>query len=53
VYSGRIEKCTAFSVPVVIFEGRPESKDRLAIKKNKQNKKINVSLLQTLNYFST
>jgi hypothetical protein len=37
-----------------MYEGRPESKDRLAIKKNKQNKKkINVSLLQTLNYFST
>jgi hypothetical protein len=37
------------------YEGRPESKDRLAIKKNKQNKnkKFNVSLLQTLSYFST
>jgi hypothetical protein len=39
-----------------IYEGRPESKDRLAIKKNKQNinlKKFSVSLLQTLSYFST
>jgi hypothetical protein len=36
------------------YEGRPESKDRLAIKKNKQNKNnFNVSLLQTLSYFST
>jgi hypothetical protein len=38
------------------YEGRPESKDRLAIKKNKQNKKkrkFNVSLLQALSYFST
>jgi hypothetical protein len=38
-----------------MYEGRPEGKDRLAIKKNKQikNKKNNVSLLQTLSYFST
>jgi hypothetical protein len=37
-----------------MYEGRPESKDRLAIKKNKQkiNKQNNVSLLQTLSYFS-
>jgi UDP-N-acetylglucosamine pyrophosphorylase len=32
-----------------IYEGRPESKDRLAIKKNKQNGNKNVSL-QTLSY---
>jgi hypothetical protein len=42
------------SVTISYYEGRPESKDRLAIKKNKQNKnKINISLLQTLSYFST
>jgi hypothetical protein len=40
----------------VMYEGRPESKDRLAIKKNKHNKNkhnFNVSSLQTLSYFST
>jgi hypothetical protein len=37
---------------VLLYEGRPESKNRLAIKKNKQ-KNNNVSLLQTLSYFST
>jgi hypothetical protein len=38
------------------YEGHPESKDRFAIKKNKQSKNkkfFNVSLLQTLSYFST
>jgi hypothetical protein len=35
----------------IMYEGRPENKDRLAIKKNK--KKNYVSLLQTLSYFST
>jgi hypothetical protein len=37
------------------YEGRPESKDHLAINKDKQNenkRKFNVSLLQTLSYFS-
>ena len=35
-----------------IYEGHPENKDHLAIKKNKQNKnKFTVSLLQTLSYF--
>jgi hypothetical protein len=36
-------------------ESHPESKDHFAIKKNKQNKnkKVNVSLLQTLSYFPT
>jgi len=35
-----------------IYEGHPENKDHLAIKKNKQNKnKFTVWLLQTLSYF--
>jgi hypothetical protein len=45
-----------YAVQWVIYEGHPESKDHLAIKKNKQNKnlkKLNVTLLQTLSYFST
>jgi hypothetical protein len=36
-----------------LYEGRPESEDHLAIKKNTQNKNFNVSLLQTLSYFPT
>jgi hypothetical protein len=42
------------SIRHVTYEGRPESKDCLAIKKNKQNKnkKFNASL-QTLSYFYT
>jgi hypothetical protein len=38
------------------YKGHPESKDRLAIKKNKQNKnlkEVNVTLLHTRSYFST
>jgi hypothetical protein len=40
----------------MMYDSHPESKDHLAIKKNKQNKnlkKLNVTLLQTLSYFST
>jgi len=35
-----------------MYDGHAESKERLAMKKNKQNKnKYNVALLQTQSYF--
>ena len=41
-----------FCMHMYIYDGHAESKDSLAIKKDKHNKnKYNVALLQTLRYF--